>query len=208
MVTVNVSLHENAPKQPFLIHKNFICHYSPYFDAAFNGNFVEGETQTLDLEDTHPEVFGVFVQWLYTQQIIEPEESQRTLSQPRRLMSLWILADKVLVPRLQNETFRRIDCFRKGATPELWTSVREIYHDIYNNTQIESPLREYFVIFHVGCIVKDEEQLYPHEMLVDLLNHEKKPTPSGTRRGRARLNIRPPSDIAKYFVPEEVPKRH
>jgi len=62
MVTVDVSLDDQ--RQSFLVRKNFTCHYSPFFDAPFNGNFVEGENQGLDLEDTNPMVFAIFVNWL------------------------------------------------------------------------------------------------------------------------------------------------
>jgi len=52
----------SADTKTFRIHKNFICYYSPFFDAAFNGKFVEGETQSMKLEDTCAEAFGGFCQ--------------------------------------------------------------------------------------------------------------------------------------------------
>ncbi len=33
------------------VHRDVACHYSPIFKAAFNSNFVEGQTQTYRLED-------------------------------------------------------------------------------------------------------------------------------------------------------------
>ncbi|TVY59622.1 hypothetical protein LSUE1_G009221 [Lachnellula suecica] len=79
MVTVNVS--NDQDKDKFLVHKDFICHYSPFFDAAFNGNFEEGERQEMDFPGTKPVVFGIFVEWLYSQKVTCPlKTSTRTLS--------------------------------------------------------------------------------------------------------------------------------
>jgi hypothetical protein len=57
MVTIKVSskslptdqpdgLSETAQEQTFLVHKDFICHYSEFFAVAFNGQFKEGQTQS------------------------------------------------------------------------------------------------------------------------------------------------------------------
>jgi len=88
------------------VHKNFITHYSPYFDAAFNGNFAEGQSQKLDLEDTEPHVFGTFVNWLYSQNI---ENAEGEIPDDSTLVNLWLLADKCLVPKLQNQVIRNLD---------------------------------------------------------------------------------------------------
>jgi len=48
------------------IHKDNICYYSPFFDAAFNGNFQEGQTQTMEFDDVDVTAFGVLSGWLYS----------------------------------------------------------------------------------------------------------------------------------------------
>ncbi len=52
-----------------MVPKSLICCYSPFFDAAFNGQFVEGETQSMILEDVESEIFALLVRWLYENQI-------------------------------------------------------------------------------------------------------------------------------------------
>jgi hypothetical protein len=62
-----VEVHVISPfghTKTYRVHKNFICYYSPFFDAAFNGNFTEGDTQSMKLGDTCTEAFGIFVNWL------------------------------------------------------------------------------------------------------------------------------------------------
>lgn len=106
MVAINVSLEAECEAECFYVHKNFITHYSPYFNAAFNGNFAEGQSQKLDLEDTEPHVFGTFVNWLYSQDI---ENAEGEVPDDSTLVNLWLLADKCLVPRLQNQVMRALD---------------------------------------------------------------------------------------------------
>ena len=45
-------------EQTFLVHKEIICHYSLSFDAAFNGKFQEGKTQSMTLDHTDPKLFA------------------------------------------------------------------------------------------------------------------------------------------------------
>ena len=59
-----------APVQPqkhnLHIHKDYICYYSPFFDPAFNGNFKEEQTQTMEFDDVDVTAFGVLSGWLYS----------------------------------------------------------------------------------------------------------------------------------------------
>ena len=117
MVVINVSLEPGCEAESFYVHKNFITHYSPYFNAAFNGSFAEGQSQKMDLEDTEPHVFGTFVNWLYSQDI---ENAEGEVPDDATLVNLWLLADKCLVPKLQNQVMRALD---KRARDKASTSV-------------------------------------------------------------------------------------
>jgi hypothetical protein len=81
------------------IHKDFICYYSPFFDAAFNGNFQEGQTQTMKFDDVDVTAFGVLSDWFYTQKITDSEDKLPDLT---TLGRVWILGDRFLIPKLQN----------------------------------------------------------------------------------------------------------
>lgn len=63
-----------SDEQKFIVHKDLICHHSPFFKSAFNGRFLEGETQMMKLEDVDTPMFGAIVNWLYTEKIEEMEE--------------------------------------------------------------------------------------------------------------------------------------
>lgn len=62
--------------QKFVVHKNLVEHYSPAFENAFNGGFIEGQTRELNLGDVDANIFGLVVNWLYTQKIILAEEKE------------------------------------------------------------------------------------------------------------------------------------
>jgi len=83
--------------------------------VAFNSEFVEGQTQTYRLEDTIEQAFRLLVQWLYSQkfelplgeykdndQIIDPEVMRALMAEENSLAELWVLADKLCIPALQN----------------------------------------------------------------------------------------------------------
>jgi len=142
IVTVNI-IDSKQLRHPFRIHQNYICHYSPYFKAAFTGNFTEAETQELQLEDVEGEIFGVFVNWLYTQTI---EDEEAKVPSAHHLIQLWVLADRLLVPTLQNQALLVLDKQRReGCRPSL------SYNFVYENTKDNSPLRLYII----ECCVSD-----------------------------------------------------
>jgi BTB/POZ domain len=90
-----------------------LCYYSPVFNKAFNGVFLEGETQTMTLEDVDASVFGLLVSWLYTGDIATRESRQHDNSfklyqKPIQLAKLWILGERFLMPRLQNRVVDEI----------------------------------------------------------------------------------------------------
>ncbi|KAE9374856.1 hypothetical protein N431DRAFT_481996 [Stipitochalara longipes BDJ] len=65
MVTFLVGKNEER----FNVHKEFACHYSPVLKAAFNSNFIEGQTQTYRLEDMRPSAFRLLAKWFYSERI-------------------------------------------------------------------------------------------------------------------------------------------
>lgn len=48
------------------IHKDLICHHSDYFRRVYNGSWKEVH-EGVTLPDVEPEIFNIFVNWLYSQ---------------------------------------------------------------------------------------------------------------------------------------------
>jgi hypothetical protein len=92
-----------GPQPPkFIIHKNKICSHSSFFSAAFNSNFIEGMNQEMTL-DVDLKAFGIIANWMYTQDIVA---SSGELPDFCTLARVWILADRFLIPKLQNQAMK------------------------------------------------------------------------------------------------------
>jgi hypothetical protein len=53
----------------FNVPKALLCNSSPYFKAALNGSFMEGQTHIIDLDDEVPSIIRTYVAWLYQGQL-------------------------------------------------------------------------------------------------------------------------------------------
>lgn len=122
--SANLSLQANGPtREPLTVvtitvcgadgkdvvfsgFKELICELSPMFNATFNGNFREGETQSMKLPGIDQEVFGVLNHWLHTREVYDNEDWNKTdpVSLAPTLILLakvWLLARYALIPDLQ-----------------------------------------------------------------------------------------------------------
>ncbi|KAH9210161.1 hypothetical protein DL95DRAFT_466063 [Leptodontidium sp. 2 PMI_412] len=95
----------DADNHKFIVHKNIVCHHSPFFSAPFNGQFVEGQTQSMMLDDIDPVIFGSFVHWLYHRKV---EAAIDINLSPEMLVKFWVMAERFLLPTLQNQIMDRL----------------------------------------------------------------------------------------------------
>ncbi len=170
----------DSPKK-FIVHKEHACYHSPVLDAAFNGNFVEGQTHTYRIEDTSPGAFRLFVQWVYRQEldlfqlkssdVEEPDDPDQCHVEDMELAELWVLADKMAVPALQNSVISKIIKIRQ----ETHLVAVNTLHYIYRTTVIDSPLRRLMVSEVANCHPKSlfsiDAENFPHAFLIDLAQH-------------------------------------
>jgi hypothetical protein len=70
---VTVTAGRGAESQTFKIYKETLCYHSPFFATAFNGSFLEGQTQVMELDDVEGTTFGLLVAWLYTKTISDQD---------------------------------------------------------------------------------------------------------------------------------------
>ncbi|APA08513.1 predicted protein [Sclerotinia sclerotiorum 1980 UF-70] len=107
--------------QDFGVHKSLICHYSPYFKAAFTSGFEETRTGIMNLADVDSGVFELFFHWLYTQRInkwriasqssseekvIDAGDESNQRSRIRTLLELYVFADMIQVPVIKNNCIK------------------------------------------------------------------------------------------------------
>lgn len=201
IVKIHVKFEEGST-ETFKVHKNFICYYSPFFDAAFNGDFAEGESQEMEFHEVDLQTFGMFVNWLYTQSIVLSDHSQPCC---RFLLYLWILADRILVPKLQNQIIRQLD-ERRVLEKRLPSSS---FNFVYEHTTEGSLLRKYIVDTRDYFTIRTVEN-YPKELLVSLVNAFGDEHRSGGRGLRKRFNPQKivgrleDYELVEYYVDESV----
>lgn len=161
----------------FLVHKEVACKHSPVFAAAFNSDFIEGQTQTYQLEDTTVEVFRLLVQWLYSERfnlptlthgVAEFEDDNEFIC----LVELWVLADRLAIPALHEDVL--------AAFFELMNFMGIIptrcLHYVLDNTAADSELRELFLDLVSQVMSPDGFEEYPNhfpqQMLLDLARYQ------------------------------------
>jgi hypothetical protein len=161
----------------------FSCDASPVIKTAFNGPFKEGETQTYILDDVDADIYDRLVFWIYTKTVkyrlvngvksIPPsKETQVRFDEGIvKLMKLWVLGDKLLMPKLQNSVVAVIiemwelgQCHLESTS---WISY------IWDHTMVTSPIR-WFVSARVVCWVRKAHCLqhsedFPRELLMEVL---------------------------------------
>ena len=201
--------------------------YSPVLNAAFNSDFLEGQTQTYNLEDTAPGAFQLLVQWLYTKSIqfcltdaeinyipfAGPETmlrnynkitKQKLLRYGMRLMILWITADYLQLPRLQNMAIDGLDhlSLQWGI---IGINVRYLYENVPSGAPLRQLIFEHCLLFMSPSSYQDVPHLFPKQMLLDLivaqklkeeLNRRQLPQPDPFT-DRAEF-------IKRFHVPEDV----
>ena len=95
-----------------------------------NGQSSEAQSGVVKLKETNPDAFGFFVDWIYTGTIKVNTEyltlRDRDRATPKAVIELWILADYLQIPRLQNYSI------------EILISIGDHYHMFYVKACLES----------------------------------------------------------------------
>lgn len=163
MVTVHIR-PPNGDKTTFALDKDLICKNSAYFEAAFNSDFSEAATQELEIEDVDIEIFRIFVHWLHKGKLVGDDENRPSYT---TLVKIWLFADSILAPKLQNLVIYDIDQARYEH--DYFPSAR--LHLVYDNTAEGSPLRRLIVDTWNFTYRISTPENYPHQFLVDLINN-------------------------------------
>jgi hypothetical protein len=166
---VFVTIIVSDAKLNYVVHKQLITFYSPFFDRAFNGQFVEGETQTMTLEDVDGNIFGLFVNWLYTQKVCHPGSEPEKLEVMEMAM-LWTLAGRFMIPKLQNQIMPDLEF---ALADGIWPEVLPVYkyaYEVEEATKLKLAAAQDLLVFIKNSgynTVGNHVQYLPHNMLVD-----------------------------------------
>jgi len=190
-----------AEKRSFSIHKNLLCNAAPYFKAALDGGFAESKSQVLELPEDDEEVFERFVLWLYTNKLLEENQTMEDVSW-EILLGLYIFGEARGISGLQNEV---IDTFiDKQEVADLIPTNRA--PRIYENTPTDSPLRRLLVDWTAYQAIlspsewdfEEEDDLCPKQFLYDVifvlydLRNENRPAEMDFTASRSDYHVKAP----------------
>ena len=102
-----------SPEQyPFYFHKGRLCQHSSFFEKRFHGSFQDATTGSVYLEEYGVDEFTLFEEWLYSEQINYPKDSDNP---SLLLVKVFCLAQDAEISNLQNAT---LDVIRDRATEQ------------------------------------------------------------------------------------------
>ncbi|KAK5113131.1 hypothetical protein LTR85_010949 [Meristemomyces frigidus] len=110
-------------EEAFTVHESLICGHADFFKAACSAEWKEGQTRTVRLPPTKPARFQIYLDWLYSQQLLVVMDAVKKAleqddipthkdTQPLLLIcelcQLWMLGDYLLDVTFKNKVMDNI----------------------------------------------------------------------------------------------------
>ncbi|KAF8851443.1 hypothetical protein BDZ45DRAFT_766719 [Acephala macrosclerotiorum] len=175
---VKLLIGEANPPIEIQIHKEVACQRSPVFRAAFCGNFSESQSQTYPLRHVNEPTAKLLMQWMYTGNLVvaqlKPDwkevdglkSTQEQRSEDQSLVDLWVLADELQMPALQNRAMKTV--YDIAEKTDLLPS--QSFKRLYEKTSQDSQLRKFISHYTANCLCVEfyKSVNLPTEMLIDM----------------------------------------
>ena len=145
-----VDIFVGAEQKKYHLHRDLICDRSDYFSACFTGNFKEAQQKELSLPEVDVEAFDLCVSWLYG----VPSKKIGSDNDLPAHLSLYVLANKLCLEYLQNETMDHILRFHRTTCP-VHIDYQHLRY-LYRNTSDREPIRHYAVNLAAWTTVWEE----------------------------------------------------
>ncbi|KAK3707250.1 hypothetical protein LTR37_012251 [Vermiconidia calcicola] len=182
--TLNVLV--GPEEQLFTVHKDAICHKSPFFAAACSTQWAEHQDGTVRLQFVEPNTFKLYIHWVYTAQldisIIELPFYEKLETQPQKhpaweatclrihkaslLCKTYVAADVLLDRHLKNEV---IDQLLGLSTYPLDAVSEDYVNYIWSNTHVNSGIRRCIADYLAPTTSARDAKVLSREALVDLV---------------------------------------
>lgn len=180
-MTSSRSLWDPDPPLSLRVHKDLICKSSAFFRSALSHGWKESKEQTVRLVEEDPEIFELYIHWLYRGMIaaFSARPDDFGMAQYLQMARAYVLGDK-----LQDDDFcdAAIDVFMEGCQQAAWgigcdTEIcrDEVITNIYDNTPESSKLRQMVVDVHTyhgsgGWLPEHVAQAFVHSVASKLLS--------------------------------------
>ncbi len=196
-ITVKVGVKE-LDGRTFGIHKDLVCAKSPFFRAAFNGQWKESKEGAVELPEDDPDAFELWVNWIYKHTLPCSDDQPGVPRYPKLMIQLvtmtkaYTLGDKIGDTDFADAV---MDAITHTVTEDegMLDRIIETMEFVYKITPESSPLREFLVELYVfrgfpAWFTYDKSGLSP-EFVLDTLIKVSKPHKNG-RRITASLSVK------------------
>lgn len=152
------------------MHKKLLCTTVPVFEKMFNGGFKEASEQRAELPEDDARTFGFFLEWLYTDRVQEFGKKAPQLGVcTHDHVKLYCFADKYCHSELMS--FAMEELLTYLSITDKCPSTESIEYT-YKHTAQGSPLRK-LMARTLCAMLAYAEEIYPSEVLCDLLHSSK-----------------------------------
>ncbi|KAI5203377.1 hypothetical protein E4T39_04152 [Aureobasidium subglaciale] len=138
-----IDFYVGSERRHWSLHRNLLCHHSPYFESEFLANESQKSSKRseLDLPDQDPVGFELLVKWLYQGTLDDTSDmtDENKYDYSVACHKLYLLCDKFDLPLLKNES---IDRYRQGLLEAQLVPDAEEINDIYRSSPPGSPFRK------------------------------------------------------------------
>ena len=159
-------------EQCFYVHPSILAAHSEFLKSALKEEWTEGKDRVIKLPEDDPEIFYIYVQWLYTGTIFtKTKEEAHSFD---HLVDLYLLGEKMLDQVFQNRVMDAL----VSATRERDENGKRYFHDdlcidkLYRNTPKNALARQFMVDVWVrrgrSKWISEDTALINKEFLVDL----------------------------------------
>jgi len=134
-----VDIYVGSENTHWILHEKLLCARSKFFAQIFYKKTPHGtENKRFGLPDEEDEPFRLFVGWLYSSNIIDPEE-EKDLG---NLFDLYLMGEKWSITSLVKDVLEAVRKFYRNT--ETYPGLRRVQY-IYSNTDEQSPMRKLLV---------------------------------------------------------------
>ncbi|KAI8939473.1 hypothetical protein NX059_003246 [Plenodomus lindquistii] len=155
---------ESYSERLFHVHQSVLCQYSKFFQAATKPRWSEYRKKPIDLSEDDPDIFALYVQWLYTglvavkskredtdvEDSLNFEEDDTAIEfqdiSKRTLVKCYLLGEKLMDTVYQDTIMSTL-----LKTASMGIPTYDTIRIAYQGTNINSPLRKLMVDIWVWC---------------------------------------------------------
>lgn len=199
---VTVKVGSEGAQRSFIVHTELLNYRSSFFKAATTGNWDEAKTGIINLPADDPQVFEIFLDWLYQRKLdLNPYQAQNL----SLILALWIFGDKRQAPAFQNAVAELLRTFANNHP----TVSPEVIDFAFENTVEGSPLRTFLTDifvwqYSIAILVRRtlDEACYPKAFVLGVVerffNLFPRPNPNAIMKSRPYV-----ANARVYYVPEQ-----